>query len=132
MTTYDSIFTQFIAINKTDPINIPTSDEGKYNMIHSAIVLYNNRMRDEELGYDDTIEQVNRSLSHDEILIVSRYMRLTFLENQLTEFATLYQPFAADIGLRNYQSQVKALQTLIDNENSKIERIIDNMQVDYL
>lgn len=121
-----------MAINKTDPINIPTEEQPKYDMIHSAIFLYNNRLRDYELNYDDSLEQVNRQLDSDEILILSRYMRLTFLENQLTEFATLYQPFAADIGLRNYQSQVKALQALVDNENNKIERIIDNLQVDYL
>lgn len=101
-------------------------------MIHSALDLYYNRVRDYDLTYDDTIETVSRTLISDEILILARYMRLNFLENQLTEYTTLYQPFSADIGLKNYQSQVKALQTLIDNENSKIERIIDNMQVDYL
>lgn len=132
MTTYDEIFTQFLAINKTDPINIPTDNQPKYDMIHNAIYLINNRLRDTHLKYDDSLEQTDRELSIDEILVVARYMRLTFLENQLTEFATLYQPFAADIGLRNYQSQVKALQVLVDNENNKIERIIDNLQVDYL
>lgn len=126
------IFTQFMAINKTDPINIPKGNEQKYDMIHSAIYLYNNRLRDFELKFDDSTEEINRDLNPDELMIVARYMRLTFLENQLTEFSTLYQPFSSDIGLKNYQGQVKALQSLIDNENSKIERIIDNLQVDYL
>lgn len=126
------IFTVFMSINKTDPINIPKGNEPKYDMIHSAIYLYNNRLRDYDLKFDDSTEEVNRELNPDELMIVARYMRLTFLENQLTEFSTLYQPFSADIGLKNYQGQVKALQLLIDNEKIKIERIIDNMQVDYL
>lgn len=121
-----------MSINKTDPINIPKGNEPKYDMIHSAIYLYNNRLRDYDLKFDDSTEEVNRELNPDELMIVARYMRLTFLENQLTEFSTLYQPFSADIGLKNYQGQVKALQLLIDNEKTKIERIIDNMQVDYL
>lgn len=121
-----------MTINRTDPINIPTENEPKYDMIHSAVNHYNNRLRDLELSWNDSIEEVNRDLGFDELIIVARYMRLTFLENQLTEFATLYQPFSADIGLKNYQSQVKILESLIDKENSKIERIIDNMQVDYL
>lgn len=131
LTTYDSIFTQFMSINKTDPFNIPESDEGKYDMIHNAVFHFNNRLRD-TLQYDDSSESVDRELSTDEIVILTRFMRLTFLENQLTEFSTLYQPFAADMGLRNYQAQVKSLQALVDNENTKIERVIDNMQVDFL
>lgn len=120
-----------MSINKTDPFNIPSSDEGKYDMIHNAVFHFNNRLRD-SLEYDDGSETVDRELSGDEVVILTRFMRLTFLENQLTEFTTLYQPFAADMGLRNYQSQVKGLEALVSSENSKIERIIDNMQDDFL
>ncbi|MNK45795.1 hypothetical protein D3C87_645660 [compost metagenome] len=131
MTTYDEIFTQFLSINKTDPINIPVEDDPKYDMIHNGVHHFNNRMRD-ELKFDDGTEVLDRLLNFDEIIILTRFMRLTFLENQLTEFSTLYQPFAADIGLKNYQSQVKALESLVERENNKIEGIIDNMQEDYI
>lgn len=131
MTTYDEIFTEFISITKTDPFNIPTLTPKIHDLIHSAIRHYNNRMRD-TLSYNDTAETVDRILNDDELIIIAHYLRFSFLENQLINFTTIWQPFEKDIGLKNYGSQAKSLEVLIDNEKIEIESLINNTQTDFM
>lgn len=131
MTTYDTIYTHFLTISNTDPSNLPKTNEKIYDLIHSAIHHFNNRMRD-TLEYDDTTEKVSRELIGDELILLARFLRLSFLQNQLTYFSTLYQPFEKDIGIKNYQAQVKSLEQLIENEKKQIDEIVLNMTVDFL
>jgi len=131
MTTYDDIYTEFLTKCKTDSINLPSNEMQIYDAIHSAIRHFNNRLRD-DLGWDDQSEIVDRELNNDELTILAHFLRLSFLENQHISFTTLWQPFQSDIGLRNYQSQVKSLESLIAYENKVIDGLINNMQVDYL
>lgn len=131
MTTYDEIYTEFITKCQTDSINLPNTDPQIYDAIHSAVRHFNNRMRD-ELSWDDDLESVDRVLDNDELIILAHFLRLSFLENQQISFTTLWQPFQGDIGLKNYQSQVKSLESLIAYENKFIDGLINNMQVDYL
>lgn len=131
MTTYDDVFTEFMTITKTDPINIPTEEEKIYDLIHNAVHLFNNRLRD-NLGYDDENEIFSRELNHDELVILANFLKLVFLENQLIYFTTLFQPFTKEVGLRNYQSQVKSLEFLIQQQAKKIDELINNTQVDFM
>lgn len=124
-TSYDDIYTEFITNTKTDDINLPNSQEKTYDSIHSAIRHYNNRLRD-NLNFDDDNENVDRSLNNDELLLIAHYLRISFLKNQKSEFVTTWSPFEKDIGIKNYQSQVKALQETINEEESTIEKIIFN------
>jgi len=131
VTTYDDVFTEFMTITKTDPINIPTEEEKIYDLIHNAVHLFNNRLRD-NLGYDDENEIFSRELNHDELVILANFLKLVFLENQLIYFTTLFQPFTKEVGLRNYQSQVKSLEFLIQQQAKKIDELINNTQVDFM
>ena len=131
MTTYDDVYTEFMTITKTDPINIPTDQDKIYDAIHNAVHMFNNRMRD-NLQYDDSTELFDRELNHDELVILANFLKLIFLENQLTYFTTLFQPFAKDVGLRNYQSQIKSLEFLIQQQNKRIDELINNTQVDFM
>ena len=131
MTTYDDVYTEFMSITNTDPINIPTDQQKIYDAIHNAVHMFNNRLRD-NLKYDDANEEFDRDLNEDELVILANFLKLTFLENQLTYFTTLFQPFAKDVGLRNYQSQVKSLEFLIEQQNKKIDELIRNTQVDFM
>lgn len=123
MTTYDDIWTEFLAINKTDSINLPDSDEKIYHIIHSAIRHFNARLG-ESLRFDDELEQVDQELSDWRLILLAHYIRLSFYENQLTDLSSTWSPFQKDIGIKNYQEQSRNLKELISNEESKIEKII--------
>lgn len=131
MTTYDDIYTEFITKCQTDTINLPSTTDKIYDTIHSAIRHFNSRLRD-TLSWDDLSESVDRDLSNDELILLAHFLRLSFLENQLISFSTIWQPFQSDIGLRNYQSQVKSLESLVTMEKDLIESLIDKTQEDYL
>lgn len=125
-TSYDTIFTKFIGINKTESINIPTNESKIYEMITNAVDSANNRMRT-NYTYDNTEEVVNEVLDIDTILIIAHFIKLNFLENSLTYYVTLMKPFTKEIGLLHYNADVKALESLIANENSRIDEILKNM-----
>lgn len=131
MTSYDTIYTTFLNKTKVSDIDLPTSDERIFDIIHGAILDFNNRMHD-DLGYDDTLEQVDRELSNDELLILAHFIRLTVLKNQLTYFTSVWQPFQREISLKHYGTQLKSLEYLIESEEKKIEEIIRNQEDDYL
>ncbi|MFB0831552.1 hypothetical protein ACEU2D_18355 [Brevibacillus laterosporus] len=130
-TTYDEIYTTFINRCKVDDLELPQNDEQIYNFIHGAIMDYNNRLQ-EKLDWDDTSETVSRELTVDDLLLIAHYLRLTFLKNQLIYFTNTWQPFTKDIGLKNYQAQLRSLDSLILFEEKKIESIIQNRADDFL
>lgn len=130
-TSYDDIYVKFLSICKTEDINLPNTDEKIYQFIRSAVDYYNNRMRT-ILVCDDENECVNEELDSDGIIILANYLRLVLLTNELTYFTTVWQPFSKDLGLRNYQSQVKAHEFLIQNQEKKIDELIKNAATDYL
>lgn len=130
MTTYDKLFTTFIGINKTNPANIPTDDEKKYDMIHNAIMHYNNRLRT-EISWDDTLEQLNIELSNDQLILLAHYLKLACLENDLDYFVSVWSGFQSELK-GNYRDQQKGKQDLVNREDAIIEQIIFNMTDDYL
>ncbi|MGG1444786.1 hypothetical protein ABE354_22560 [Brevibacillus laterosporus] len=130
-TTYDEIYTTFINRCKVDDLELPQNDEQRYNFIRGAIMDYNNRLQ-ENLDWDDTSEAVSRELTVDDLLLIAHYLRLTFLKNQLIYFTNTWQPFTKDISLKNYQAQLRSLDSLISFEEKKIESIIQNRADDFL
>lgn len=130
MTSYDEVYVTFISNCKTEDINLPQDNAKIYEVIKSAVRLYNNRLRS-NIICDDETESMNQILNDDELITVAHYIRLSFLENQLIYFTTLWQPFSKDLGLKNYNIQAKSLELLIDLENIKINEIIRNTEVDF-
>lgn len=131
MTNYDEIWDEFLTNCKTSDINLPNTDEKKYNMIKSAIRHYNNRMND-ILKYNDIAETVDRILTDNQLIIIAHYIRLSFFENQLIDFTTVYNPFSKEIGLKNIQAQTSALRELVAAENGVIENLILYSATDYI
>lgn len=129
-TSYDIIYQKFINITKTDNINLPSDDAGKYILIKDSIDTINNRLRT-NYTYDDTLEQVNEDLNNDVILLSARFIRLNFLINQKTYYVSMLKPFTKDMGLLHYNVDIKGLETDIELESNKIEEIIKNMTEDY-
>lgn len=131
LTSYDEIYVKFLSICKTEDINLPKDDKKIYEFIKSAVDLYNNRLRSNIICNDET-ETLNQKLDSDGLIILANFLRLVFLENELTYFTTIWQPFSKDLGLRNYQSQVKAQESLISNQVYRIDELIKNTATDFM
>lgn len=131
MTSYDQIWTTFLNNCKVSDIDLPQTPEKIYEIIRNGVMHFNNRLR-EDIVCDDSTETLNRELSNDYLLILAHYIRLIFLINQKTYFESLWQPFAKDVGLKNFSTQLKSLETSIAEEERTIDRLIMNMEDDFL
>lgn len=130
-TTYDTIWQTFLNNCKVSDIDLPNSPEKIYEQIKNAVMRFNNRLR-KELVCDDTSETVNEELSEDNLLIVAHYIRLIFLINQRTYFESLWQPFSSDVGLKNFSTQLRSLDTSIKDQERTIDTLIMYTEEDFL
>lgn len=128
-TTYDKLYSTFLNNNLADDIDLPSNDEEIYRVIENAIMLYNNRER-ETIECDNELEKVNRQLNNDEVLMIAFYIKLVFLKNQMNAFTLTWQPFDKDMGLRNYDSQVRAMERLVMRAESDIQQLKFNKEED--
>ena len=128
-TSYDTLYSTFMNNNLADDIDLPQSEIEIYRVINNAVMLYNNRERD-IIVCDDTLEEVDRELNNDEILMIAHYIKLAFLKNQMTAFTLTWQPFDKDMGLRNYDSQVRAMGRLVADAERVIQQFKFNKEVD--
>ncbi|PKR82853.1 hypothetical protein [Heyndrickxia camelliae] len=130
-TTYDRIYQTFLNNCKVSDIDLPSTDEGKYEMIKNAVLLFNNRLRT-EIKCDDLTESVSEELNEDYLLIIAHYIRYSFLLNERTFFESLWQPFEKDVGLKNFSSQLTSLKNSVSEQERLIDRLIMNTEVDFL
>lgn len=125
-TTYDDIYGLFITNCSVDPSALPNTPEKQYDVIKNAILLFNNRMRD-NITCDDDQEIVSRRLSDDEQLIIARYIRLTLLRNLRTYKNSIFTVFTKEIGVRNINAQLNSLKDEIEQEENTIDMLIFHM-----
>lgn len=131
MTTYDMVWKTFLNNCKVSDIDLPKTTEKIYEEIKNGVILFNNRMRTHILCHDDT-ETLSENLSEDDLIILANFIRLVFLINQETYFQSIFQPFASDIGLKNFGTQLKTLETSIAKQKSFIDYLIINTMEDFL
>lgn len=126
LTTYDEIYTIFITNCNSDGLMLPNTDEKQYDAIRNAVMLYNNRMRDNIVCDDDT-EVVDRELDYDQQLVIAHFIRLTILKNTRTYKNSIFTTFTQEIGVRNINAQLSSLRDEIKNEEDTIDMLIFNM-----
>lgn len=131
MTSYDDIYQTFLNNCKVDDIDLPTTDEERYEIIKNAVMHFNNRMRT-KIVCDNTTETVSEDLNDDYLLIIAHYIRYLFLINERTYFESLWQPFQQDVGLKNFSTQLNSLKDSVTEEKNVIDRLIMNQEEDYL
>ncbi|MEM5009250.1 hypothetical protein WKH57_00885 [Niallia taxi] len=131
MTSYDQIWTTFLNNCMVSDLELPQSDEGKYEMIKNAVMYFNNRLRT-SVTCDDFTETLNEEVEDDYLLIIANYIRYIFLINQKTYFENLWQPFSKDVGLKNFNTQLNSLKNSIELQDKTIDRLIINTEVDFL
>lgn len=120
MLTYDSIWMAFLDNYKVNDYDLPTSEERIYNDIRNAVRQYNNRMQ-AKLKCNDDIESVEGTSCEDDMHLIAQYIRLTYLNNQKVLLQSLYQPISQDVGIKNYTSQLNAIQNTITNAEDDID-----------
>lgn len=131
MLTYDSVWEAFLDNYKVNDYDLPTSDERIYQDIKNAVRMYNNRLRTKLVANDDT-EAVEGTSCEDALHIIAQYIRLIYLQNQKVLLQSLYQPISQDVGIKNYTSQMNAIQTSILNCKTDIEEFIFNTRESFL
>lgn len=131
MTTYDELWSTFLSKCKMSNLDLPQTDGEIHRTIQNSILSYNNKLQT-DLSGDNVSETLNKELDGDELLILAHYIRLSILENQLIYFTNTWQPFAKDVSLKNFKSQLKSLEKLVENEEEKIKLLIMNTEEDYL
>ncbi|KON87345.1 hypothetical protein AF332_11250 [Sporosarcina globispora] len=131
MTTYDQIWQTFLNNCKVSDIDLPNTPEKIYEQIRNATMHFNNRLR-KKIMCDDITETVSEELSEDSLLILAHYIRLLFLVNQKTYFESLWQPFSSDVGLRNFGTQLRSLETSVKEQERTIDTLIMYTEEDFL
>lgn len=127
MITYDELYTLFISTCSMEGLMLPKNDEQRYDVINSAVMRYNNRLRT-NLKCDDEKEQITSEVegevSDDAQLIIAHFMRLILLNNALSYKNTIFTTFTKEIGVRNINSQTRSLQAMIENEEKEIDFLV--------
>lgn len=105
---------------------LPRTTEQQYDAIRNAVMLFNNRLRD-NLQCDDELEIVNKSLPDDHKLIIAHYIKLTLLKNVRTYKGSIFTTFTQEIGVRNINAQLNSLKDDIEKQEKTIDMMIFNM-----
>lgn len=129
LTTYDTIWEVFIDNCMVDPSTLPTSNEGKYSLIHNGIRKYNvsTDISEVKLTYDDTLEQINIELDDNRLLLLAYCMRYNFLENDLIAFEQVWQPFIKEIGQKFYREQISGRESTLARTKFEINQLLLNI-----
>lgn len=130
-TTFDDVWSCFLNNCKVSDIDLPNTNEKIHETIKNATMYFNNRMRT-SIQCDTSIETFSEELSEDFLLILANFIRLTFLINQRTYFESLWQPFASDVGLRNFGTQINSLKASVQEQEKKLDILIINTMEDFL
>lgn len=131
MYTYDQVWTQFLLNYKADNEDLPSDGERIKEFINNAIMLMNNRLRITMVG-DDVNELIVGMVSDDELILLAHYIRLVFLINEKTYYEKLWQPFATDVGLKDFGTQLRSLDSSVKQQKEFIDHVIFNMTEDFL
>src|SRR5690606_35292649 len=131
MLLYEEIWMTFLDNYKVNDYDLPTNEERIYNDIKNAVRHFNNRMRTKLVCDNDSLS-VEGSDSEDDLHIIAQYIRLIYLQNQKVLLQSLYQPISQDVGIKNYTSQMNAIQNSILNCKTDIEEFIFNTRESFL
>ncbi|MBG9689491.1 hypothetical protein ABD91_00955 [Lysinibacillus sphaericus] len=130
-TTFDDVWRCFLNNCRVSDIDLPNTNEKIHEAIKNATMYFNNRMRT-SIQCNTEIEIFSGELSEDHLLILANFIRLTFLVNQRTYFESLWQPFASDVGLRNFGTQINSLKASVQEQEKKLDILIINTMEDFL
>lgn len=131
-TTYDEIWEHFISSCGYIFEEIPQNENIIKNMINNASVKYN-QLANKYLTFtgnlklDNEKETTNFKLDERELLILANIIAYYFAKFKFTEFTSLYNVVANDLGMKDYKAQCTSrLKTMKDFKEEYMTLILDN------
>ncbi|EGT3606915.1 hypothetical protein FKF97_10960 [Clostridium perfringens] len=131
-TTYDDIWEKFLSECGYIFNEIPKNEIIIKNMIKNASTKYNQLAIKYEtftggLVCNDLKEELNLKLTDIELSILANIIAYNFAKFKFTEFTSLYNVVAKDLGIKDYKSQCSARkQTIKEFEKTFMSLIQDS------
>lgn len=112
-TTYDDIWEKFLSECGYIFNEIPKNEKIIKNMINNAVTKYNQLAIKYEtfnggLVCDNNEETVSLKMSDLELSILANIIAYNFAKFKFTEFTSLYNVVAKDLGIKDYKAQCSA------------------------
>lgn len=135
MISYDEVWSCFLDNYKVNPSSLPKHQQEIYNDIRNGVRHYNIKMK--ALGRD-TAECHEQSemitgIDNDDVnlLLLAHFLMLVNLKNSYNLLATTWQVMGADIGTKNFRTQLISLESSIKAQEDKISRFIFDGMEDF-
>lgn len=130
MLTYDCIWTSFLENYMVEDVDLPHPDQIP-SVIQNAVIRVNNRLRTTAVC-NNASETVEGLSGEDHLILLSAYIKLIQLINSRVFYEKLYNPFSADVGVRNFKTQLDSLNKSVKEQEDLIDEIILNAIEDFL
>jgi hypothetical protein len=131
MTSYDDLWVVFLNNVEVSNLDLPQNNNEIHDAIHNAVLHYNNVM-ETAIECNHVLEAFSTTLSDNQILILAHFLRLVLLKNKLTLFTLTWQPFEKEIGVKNFGTQLKMLESMVAEEKETISQLIINQQDSFM
>ncbi len=130
MLSYDNIWESFLENYEVEDVDLPHPDRIP-SVIQNALRLFNNRMRTKAVC-NNASEMVEGLSGEDDLILLAHYIKLVQLINSKVLYEKLYNPFAADVGVRNFKTQLDSLNNSVKEQEKLIDEIIFNAMEDFI
>lgn len=129
-TTYAEIWDKFETIARFDEYDLPTTIDGRRKLINASVDIFNIK-RFDELECDNTLDEINRQLTPQEIMLLVHCMKLQVCHNIYSDFTTTYSMYQKEVGFKDYKAQVDSRETLIKLQENVVDDIVFSMTEDF-
>lgn len=126
MITYDDIYSYFYRNIKVDSFDLPSTIQEQKELVEDGIDEYNIRL-DEEVTYDNELEEINAQLTKSQIKFISECMKLIILRHMKEDYISTWEVFQNDIGRKNYKDQLSGRIDLVVSQESVLNRLANKL-----
>lgn len=130
MLSFDCVWETFLENYRVEDVDLPHPDQIP-SVIQNALRFLNNRMRTKAICNfaSETVEGLS---GEDDLILLAHYIKLVQLINSKVFYEKLYNPFSADVGVRNFKTQLDSLNNSVKEQEKLIDEIIFNAMEDFL
>lgn len=135
MITYDEVWSCFLDNYKVNPSSLPKHQQEIYNDIRNSVRHYNIKMDALDRDKAECMESSEMIIGIDNndvnLLLLAHFLMLVNLKNSYNLLATTWQVMGADIGTKNFRTQLISLESSIKAQEDKISRFIFDGMEDF-
>lgn len=135
MITYDEVWSCFLDNYKVNSSSLPKHQQEIYNDIRNSVRHYNIKMGALDRDKAECMESSEMIIGIDNndvnLLLLAHFLMLVNLKNSYNLLATTWQVMGADIGTKNFRTQLISLESSIKAQEDKISRFIFDGMEDF-